>query len=551
MPLLHFIRLLCPAALLLLAPGATAAGSLPPRPNVLLILADDLGYSDLGCYGGEIATPHLDGLAAGGLRFTRFYNTGRCWPTRAAVFTGYYAQQVRRDTFGARGGARGVRPPWAPLLPARLRPLGYRSYHSGKWHLDGEPLENGFDRAYTLYDQDRFFTPRRHTADDRVLPPVAADAGYYSTTQIADHTIRMLREHAARHAGQPFFVQLSFTAPHFPLHGLPEDIARYRDRYTRGWDAMRPERFARLQDMDIIRGQLPAIERDLGPPYAFPAALAQLGPNEIDRPLPWAGLSSAQRDFQADKMAIHAAMVDRMDREIGRVLDQLRAMGAFDNTLILFLSDNGASAEIMVRGDGHDPAAPPGSAATYLSLGPGWSSFSNTPFRRHKTWVHEGGIATPLIVQWRQGIRARGELRHAPGHVVDVVPTVLELVGGKPSALPGGDGAPPFPGRSLVPLLAADSPLPRDPIWFLHDGHRALRAGEWKLVSAGEDGPWELYHVGSDPTETHDLAARHPERVQELAAEWTRQAGYYRTWAEQDAPPEPPAKAPAKKRPAK
>ncbi len=198
-------------------------------PNVLIILADDLGYSDLGCYGGEIATPHLDALAAGGLRFTQFYNTGRCWPTRAALLTGYYAQQVRRDKVaGVRSGGRGQRPDWARLLPEMLRPLGYRSYHSGKWHIDGMPLENGFDRSYYLRDQGRFFNPRVHHEDDQKLPPVKPGTGYYGTIAIADHAVKCLREHAAKYADQPFFHYLAFTAPHFPLHALPQDIARYR-----------------------------------------------------------------------------------------------------------------------------------------------------------------------------------------------------------------------------------------------------------------------------------------------------------------------------------
>ncbi|HEY7423648.1 MAG TPA: sulfatase-like hydrolase/transferase, partial [Gemmataceae bacterium] len=393
------------ATLAVLAFTTFSLAAEPTPPNILLIVADDMGFSDAGCYGGEIATPNLDALAKGGLRFTQFYNTARCWPTRAAILTGYYAQQVRRDTLpGIKSGSQGTRPPWARLLPELLHPLGYRSYHSGKWHMDGKPLQNGFDHSYSLNDQDRHFTPRKHTEDDKPLPPVQTRDGYYSSTAIADHAIKFLKQHADSCPKQPFFQFLAFTAPHFPVQAPAEDIATYRKTYLRGWEALRAARWKRLKELTIGGDALSTVERDLGPPYAFPDALKKLGPNELNRPLPWKDLTAAQRAFQANKMAVHAAMVDRMDREIGRVLDQLRAMKALDNTLVFFLSDNGASAEIMVRGDGHDPDAACGTGATFLCIGPGWSTLCNTPFRRHKTWVHEGGISTPLIVHWPKGI---------------------------------------------------------------------------------------------------------------------------------------------------
>jgi arylsulfatase A-like enzyme len=526
------------ALLLLLAPPSALRSADAPRPNILLILADDMGFSDAGCYGGEIATPNLDALAKGGLRFTQFYNTARCWPSRASILTGYYAQQVRRDTVpGVKSGAAGTRPPWAPLLPEMLRPLGYRSYHSGKWHLDGKPLQNGFDRSYSLNDHDRHFTPRQHTEDDIPLPAVAAGSGYYSTTAIADHAIKYLKEHAEKHAGQPFFEYLAFTSPHFPLQAPAGDIARYRGRYLGGWDAMRVERWDRMRAMGIGGSALSAIEREVGPPYAFPAAIAKLGPNEVNRPLPWIDLNAAQRKFQADKMAVHAAMVDRMDREIGRVLAQVRAMGVMENTLVLFLSDNGASAEMMVRGDGHDPKAEPGSGATFLSIGPGWSSMANTPFRRHKTWVHEGGISTPLIARWPRGIAARGELRLAPGHLIDLVPTLLELAGGRRPETWAGRPVPPAPGKSLVPLFARDGTVTHDSFWWLHEGNRALRAGNWKIVAAGQESPWELYDLSRDRSESKNLAASMPEKVRELSEKWNRQTEEYNALARQDLPP--------------
>lgn len=521
----------------LLAQESVSSASGPP--NVLLILADDLGYADLGCYGGEIATPHLDALAGGGLRFTQFYNTARCWPTRASLLTGYYPQQVRRDTVpGLPSGSRGVRPGWARLLPELLRDAGYRSYFSGKWHLDGLPTKNGFARSYSLLDQGRFFSPQSVTQDDQPLPPVSRDAGYYATTAIADHAIQCLREHAAEHAGTPFFHYLAFTAPHFPLHALPADIARYQETYGRGWDAVRRERHARQRRMGIVNCELSSLEQDVGPPYDFPEAIAQLGPGELNRPLPWDQLTGAQQAFQAQKMAIHAAMVDRMDQEIGRVLQQLRQMNVFENTLIVFLSDNGASAEIMIRSDGHDPAAPPGSAATHLCLGPGWSSAANTPFRRHKTWVHEGGIATPFIVHWPQGIAARGEMRHEPAHAIDLVPTFLELANLEQPTAWQAQPVPSLPGISLRSLFTADAPLQRKLLWWLHEDNRAIRVGDWKLVEAKRDGKWELFDLRVDRAESQDRSAEFPEKVRDLEALWKTTFASICELALRDAPPD-------------
>ncbi len=511
-------------------------------PNIVLILADDLGYSDLGCYGAEIETPHLDGLAANGLRFTQFYNTARCWPTRGALLTGYYAQQIRRDSVpGIPSGSQGVRPDWARLLPEMLKPLGYRSYHTGKWHIDGMPLENGFDRSYYIQDQGRFFNPQMLWEDDQKLPPVQPDSGYYATTALADHVVKCLKDHAAHHADRPFFHYLAFAAPHFPLHALPEDIARYRDRYIDGWEQTRAARWKRIQDLNILSGKLSDVELEVGPPYHFPDALEKLGRGEVNRPLPWDSLTDEQRRFQATKMAIHAAMIDRVDREIGRVLDQLREMNAFDNTLIFFLSDNGASAEIMVRDDGHDPLAAPGSAASYLCLGPGWSNCSNTPFRRHKTWVHEGGISTPLIAHWPSGIKARGELRQNVGHVIDMVPTILEVTGASRFTTWKDKPVPTPPGRSLVPAFATDDAVKRDYLWWSHEGNRAIRVDDWKLVAAGRDGPWELFDLATDRAETNDLVTQYPDKAEELANRWQQQQEEFIALAAADVPNDKPA----------
>jgi arylsulfatase A-like enzyme len=488
----------------------------PRKPNILLILADDLGYSDLGCYGGEIQTPNLDRLAQGGIRFTQFYNTARCWPSRAAILTGYYAQQVRRDLIpGAGGGGEGKRPAWAPLLPNFLKPLGYRSYHSGKWHVDGMPLENGFDHSYLLLDQDRHFSPRVHFEDDQQLPPVSPDSGYYSTVAVADHAIKCLKDHAEQHADQPFFEYLAFTVPHFPLHALADDIARYRDRFNQGWDALRQERLERMRTMGLVN-----------------CGLSERTPGVK----PWQELTDDERQQWCVRMAIHAAMVDRMDREIGRVLDQLKDMHALENTVILFMSDNGASAERILRGDGHDPAAPPGSWHSYLCIEPGWANLANAPLRRSKIFVHEGGISTPLIVHWPQGLRARGELRHNPSHLVDLVPTILDLAGGAKPESWQGQPIPPAPGRSLASALAKDNTVSHDYLWWFHSGNRAIRVGDWKLVSEGEGGAWELYDLKVDRSESNNLAPGQPERVRELEQAWTKHLEDFRELATRDRP---------------
>ena len=344
------------------------------------------------------------------------------------------------------------------------------------------------------------------------LPPVRPNSGYYTTAAMADHAITYLDDHAAHHHDKPFFLYLAFNAPHFPLQAPPEDIARYRGKYEQGWEAVRAARWERIQKLGLVSGTLSEVERNVGPPYHFPKALEILGSGEVNRPIPWKSLTEQQRAFQASKMEIHAAMVDRMDREIGRVLDRLRAMGAWENTLILFLSDNGASAEIMVRDDGHDPEASPGSSRSHLCLGPGWSTVANTPFRRHKTWVHEGGISTPLIAHWPKGIAARGELRRDPGHVIDLVPTLLELAGARPEN--PDDTAPPFPGKSLMPTFAKDGSVTHETLWWEHEGNKAIRMGDWKLVAA-RDQSWELYDLANDRTETHDLSGSQAERVRE------------------------------------
>jgi arylsulfatase len=504
------------------------------RPNLVIILADDMGYGDLGCYGSEIHTPNLDRLAANGVRFSEFYNTARCWPSRAALLTGYYAQAVRRDAVPglADSGVKGVRPEWAKLLPARLQSVGYRTYHSGKWHVDGLPMQNGFNHSYSLNDHDRYFNPKQHTRDDVKLPAVEPAAGYYSTVAIADHAISCLQEHAEKHTSEPFFSFVAFTSPHFPLQALPEDIARYQDTYQAGWDVLREARFERQKKIGLGVRTLSATERDLGPPYVFPKLLDQLGPNEVNRPVLWANLTPAQQRFQAGKMAVHAAMVDRMDHEIGRILEQIQNMEAEENTLVVFLSDNGASAEMMIRGDGHHAEASAGSAETFLCLGPGWSTMCNAPLRRHKTWVHEGGIATSFIAYWPAGLLAQGAWCHTPAHLVDIVPTFLELANAP--ALTTLPNQPAAPGKSLVSLWRkpTEANVPPRTFWWLHEGNAALRVGDYKVVKAKGDA-WALYDVKADRAEQHDLAAQDPQRLQAMTQQWERQAEEYFKLAKQ------------------
>jgi len=506
----------------LFAAAGQAAGGAPAsarRPNFLVVLADDMGFSDAGCYGGEIETPNIDHLAANGVRFTQAYSTARCWPSRACLLTGYYAQQVRMDP------PVGRLPDWARVLPHYLKPAGYRCYHTGKWHLNGAPkpvADGGFDRSYVLHDHDRNFYPKNHELDDRPLPPVEPGARYYTTTEIARRGVEFLREHQAHHRGEPFLLYLAYTVPHFPLHALAADIKRYRDRYLEGWDAVRERRWSRLREMGMVNAPLPPHDTGILPSWNLSEEQLRekIGPGEAPRAVPWDTLTAEQKRFQATKMAIHAAMVDRMDRETGRVLDEIRRMGAWDDTVILFASDNGASAEQIIRGDLHDKAAPPGSPKSYLCLGPGWSTASNAPFRLHKSWVHEGGIASPLVVHWPAGIRARGELRHAPCHFIDLLPTMLDVAGVRPERTWRGVEAPPFPGRSLAPAFNADAPIPRECLYWSHIGNRALREGDWKIVAAGADAPWELYDLTVDRSEMRDLAARKPERVRMMAERW-------------------------------
>jgi len=514
----RFLRSMGAAAV---PPALRAAAA--TRPNFVVILADDMGFSDARCYGGDINTPNLDRLAANGLRFTQMYSTARCGPSRSSLLTGYYAQQTASDVM-----TPGNVPSYTRFIPDHLRPLGYRSYHAGKWHMRFVTGDGGvgFDRSYTLLDENRYFTQARHELDGVPLPK--PDQGYYSTTAVADYAVRFLQEHARNHAQRPFFLYLTPHAPHFPLHALPADIEFYKDRFAEGWDVARERKWRRMRAMGIVNCGLPPLEPNMWTKWNTPdeELLAKIGAGEVARAVPWSTLTREEQRLQRTKMAIHAAMVTRIDLEIGKVLEQLRTMNAERDTVVLFLSDNGASSEQLIRGDGHDPAAPPGSARSYLGLGPGWSSCSNTPLRLHKSWVNEGGIASPLIVHWPNGIKDRDKLRRNPGHFVDVLPTLVDLAGGSVDAV-AESRAPPLAGRSLAPAFQRDGTAAHECLYFNHSNNRAIRVGDWKLIATGQEGPWELYDLGKDRCEQQDLAAANPDRVRRLAALWKEQDDEY------------------------
>lgn len=354
---------------------------------------------------------------------------------------------------------------------------------------------------------------------------------FYATIAIADSSVKWLQRHHSEHPDDPFFHYLAFTSPHFPLHALPEDIDKYKDRFAEGWDVARQKRWQRMRKMGLVNCSLAKLDTEIWPSWnlASDDLIRRIGPGEVTRAVPWASLTQEQKNFQRTKMAIHAAMISRMDHEIGRVIAQLKAMNAFDDTVILFISDNGASAEQLIRADGHDPSAIPGSAKSHLCLGPGWSSSSNAPFRLHKSWVHEGGISSPLIAHWPNGIQAKNQLRHSPCHFVDILPTLVDLAGGKPgSALP--QGASPLAGRSFAPAFPKDVTVPRDFLYFHHNNNRAIRVGDSKLVAIGKGGPWELYDLKTDRCEQKNLLEKQPAKAGDLAALWQKvEDGFVKT----------------------
>lgn len=517
------------------------------KPNVMVIVADDMGYSDLECYGGEVISPNLTGLAKNGLKFTQHYSTGRCWPSRSCLLTGYYAQQIRAD--GMEGIKRGKAPSWAPTVAEMVKPFGYNCYHTGKWHLHahGKPLQEGFDRAWGNQgngcDDNRFFNSKRWV-EDEYSAPIKDGQEYYSTVAIADHAIACLKLHEKNIPDKPFFQYVAFYSPHFPLHAMQEDIDKYKNIYRKGWDAIRQDRLKRMRKMGLVNCELSERQDDITAPWSYPPERLkkEVHPGETGKARAWDSLNDVEKDYEATKMAIHAAMVHRMDISIGRIIAQLKAMGEYENTLIMFVSDNGATSEQIVRGDGHDKSAPLGSAKSYLCLGPGWSTASNTPFKLHKHWNHEGGISSPLIVHWPNGIKDKDQLRHDPSHFIDITPTILEVASGQ-RKLDNYNSAevPRRPGLSLIPAFEKDGSLGHKNLWFCHSGNRAFREGDWKISYNGApvkrftwndktkkgpqnnpDAKWELYNVSTDRCEMKDLALKYPDKVKELDRCWNQ-----------------------------
>ena len=479
------------------------------RPNIVLIMADDMGFSDIGCYGSEISTPNLDRLAKGGVRFTNFYNTARCCPTRASLLTGLYSHQA--------GVGHMVNPRPEPAyqgflndrcvtIAEALRPAGYRTLMSGKWHVGEErphwPTDRGFDKYFGLISGAsnywRLDEGRKMAMDDKPWTPPAE--GFYMTDAIADHAVKFIE--ASARGDKPYFLYTAFTAPHWPLHARPEEIAKYEGKYMKGWDQLRKERHQRQIEMGLVNKSWPLTPRDEKAP---------------------AWESVEDKKTRDRKMAVYAAQVDRLDQGIGRILAKIRETGTEENTLVMFLADNGGCAEEVDRGKKGVPAGP---ADSYLSYGLPWANASNTPFRLYKHWVHEGGISTPFIAYWPSVIRQHNKFTPQVGHLVDLMATCVDVAGAKYPATLNGKAIQPMEGRSLLPVFQGKPVVSRKLCWE-HEGNRAIRDGKWKLVSRFPQG-WELYDVEADRTEMNNLAAKMPDKVAQMSRDydvWAKRCG--------------------------
>lgn len=531
------------------------------RPNIILILADDLGFSDLGCYGGEINTPNLDRLAANGLRFTSFYNTSRCCPTRASLLTGLYPHQagIGRMTMDAgQPGYRGTLSQQSATIAELLQAEGYRTGMVGKWHvspterLEEEkqlewlahradmgtfsdtatyPTARGFEKYYgNIWGVVDYFDPFSLVNGKQPVRSVPED--YYHTDAIGDSAVAYVDNFAR--GEEPFFLYVAHCAPHWPLHAPEEEIEKYADTYKTGWRAVREQRYRRMIELGLFSEQ----EAPLSP-FMFPEQSWEKNPDTV---------------WDSRAMAVHAAMVDRLDQSIGRLLDKLEALDELDNTLILFFSDNGASSERPARyGPGFDragstrsgeevyfpvdkePAHLPGPQTVHAGIGPVWANVINAPFRYWKARVYEGGICTPMIAHWPSGIQDKGVIRKASAHVVDLMPTFLELAGTSYPESFRGKQLSPIPGQSILPSLqqAAAENTPTTLFWE-HFGAAALRKGDLKLVRLNKNDDWHLYDLSRDRTELNDLAADQPETVASMAQEWEALANQYQVYPAPD-----------------
>ena len=497
-------------------PGICRAEAATSRPNIIVIMTDDMGFSDLGCYGSEIATPNLDALAAGGLRFTQFYNTGRCCPTRASLLTGLYPHQA------GVGHMTGDRGPGHPAYRGRLMkrcvtigevlgPAGYHTFVTGKWHVGARekswwPLGRGFDRFFGCPQGGGFYFRvstskgmRQVVRDERVIYDSRHDPpdGWYATDAWTDEGIKFVREAVGKN--KPFFWYLAYNAPHWPLKAKPKDIAKYRGKYRVGWDQIRKRRYAKLIELGMIRRDWRLSPRGGGIPA-------------------WNTLAESQKDVQDLRMATYAAMIDCVDQNVGKIVKTLKELGVDENTLILFLQDNGGCAEggSTGRNSGKGKC---GTAESFVLYGACWANASNTPFRRYKHWVHEGGAGTPLVAHWPKGIakRLHGKLIDEPTHLIDLMATCVDLSGARYPDSYKGSKIIPMEGKSLRPLLTGRPFKRDDAIYFEHEGNRAVRQGKWKLVAV-KGGAWELYDMAADRTELNSLSAKMPQKVKGMAA---------------------------------
>ena len=488
------------------------------RPNIVIVMVDDMGFSDVGCYGGEIETPHLDRLAANGLRFKQFYNTGRCCPTRASLMTGLHPHQagIGHMTETPEHPSPLENEPYQGYLNNRcvtlaqvLKQAGYHTLMAGKWHLsyhrqEGWPLQRGFDKYFGIIaGASHYMKPSGRRGLTYMNEPMDPPQNFYTTDAFTDYACRFVEEALAEEE-KPFFLYLAYTAPHWPLQAKPKDLAKYEGKYMIGWEALSRRRLARQQAMGLI------------PPGWKPA------PHEDPK---WETLSPQQKRISDLRMAAYAGCVDAVDQNIGKLTAKLKELGQFDNTVFFFLSDNGACAEGGVLGSGNEesirnPLSTQGTAGP--RCGRAWANASNTPFRLYKHFVHEGGMATPLIVHWPAGIAPsrRGAWVESFGYLPDFMPTCLELSGGKYPIRFAGSPVTPHSGQSLVPLLTkGDSPIHQGSLFWEHEGNRALREGDWKLVWSS-DGPWELYNMALDRTERNDLAAQRPRLAAGMQRRW-------------------------------
>lgn len=495
------------------------------QPNIIIILADDMGYSDIGCFGSEIQTPNLNALAKSGLVMTQFYNASRCCPTRASLLTGLYQHQAGvGDMVNTRKqpAYQGYLNNNCVTIAEALKAGGYNTYMAGKWHVgtapDHWPVKRGFDHYFGLidgassyFDPTMPYRPNQHLTlalDDKSVQP---GPNFYSTDAYAGYAVKFIEEN--KQSGKPFFLYMAFTSPHWPLHALPGDIAKYKGKYLKGWDQMRAARLKRMKELGILPQN------------------AQLSPRDSHVP-EWESLSEDEKKDWDDKMSVYAAMVDRMDQNIGKIRQKLKELGEDQNTVIMFLSDNGASSE-SIKGNGFTPEVlaaskkPSSDPTSFTAYSFNGANVSNTPFRLFKHWEYEGGTATPFIVNYPAVIKAQ-KFNRQPAHIIDLMSTCLDLAGVSYPKTYNGNPIIPTEGISLVPVIKGHTWKGHNALFFEHEGNRAVRQDEWKLVSQYPENKWQLYNINTDRSELNDLSAKYPERVramEQLYLAWAKHAG--------------------------